>query len=1016
MINSAPPLDTRRAADIQAQLQALLPVYVPDWREADPATGTAAGVSKALIDIFAFYVESIIERLNQVPEKNLLAFLDLLGNAPLAAQPARVPLTFHLAAGSVNDVLVPAGTQVAAAPPAGSSTPVVFETERSLAVVPASLAALFIRAPDTDQYTDLSALAEEDTAATREFSAQTLFIGATPLEHVLYLGHSTLFSHTGLEELRVEIELTATGKEPDPGRVVWEAWDGTVGIPLVVTADETRNLSQSGSVILSQCPPITEQVVNGVRSHWLRCRLLTPVSQASTATDGRVRASHLPELAAIRLQAKFAEKALRCDAMFANNRAVDGQQELLPFGSEPQFGDTFYLACKQAFKAAGTVVTLHIVLVNPTDAAKPPVPKVEASTDLQLTWECWDGQAWVKAVVDKDHTGLLTVSGDVLLTLPVTPQPLLVNGVENVWVRVRIVAGNYGTAGRIALVDPPGKSNVPLNEKLSVLIPPGYAPPLIARLSIDYVLNSPESVPDVLLAYNDFHYRQFAAAKAIVPFRASTDSDPTVYFCLRLTSAGVRFSQQPVSLYIQTAGLTFGTLPDNANPTTPPRLVWEYGNSSGWDALAVEDVTRNLTRPGLVLVLTPADFPERTEFGITAYWVRVRWVSGDYLFLPRIERVLINTVPASQQRTLLNEVIGSSDGSGRQRLQVTQAPVLSRQQLEVREPAGSQAVRVASADPMEVLGLEQGNAAWVPWQEVVDFHASGPEDRHYAIDRMAGLVYFGDGRNGRIPPRGAGNIRMARYCSGGGSAGNVPKGSVTQLLSSLPFIDRVSNPFVAEGGADAESSADFLARAPRGVRHQGQAVSLQDYEDLAHLATPEVARAKGIMLFDLTQDPDAKKERPGTVSLIVVPRSSASRPMPSLDLLDRVQTYLDARRSPLTTLLLVGPDYVRVDIEAEVVPTSLEQTSTLVPSILRRLQQFLHPLTGGVDGRGWRFGRKPHRSDVFAVLEAVPGVDHVRSLQVQEIAERLGAAETGRFLVYSGEHKVVITRPELPAT
>jgi hypothetical protein len=86
--------------------------------------------------------------------------------------------------------------------------------------------------------------------------------------------------------------------------------------------------------------------------------------------------------------------------------------------------------------------------------------------------------------------------------------------------------------------------------------------------------------------------------------------------------------------------------------------------------------------------------------------------------------------------------------------------------------------------------------------------------------------------------------------------------------------------------------------------------------------------------------------------------------------------------------------------------SSMDQAATLTARVQAELARFLHSLTGGPDGTGWAFGRRPHRSDLFSLLEQVPGVDHVRTLQVAEKEDRLGVADTGRFLVYSGEHRI----------
>ena len=81
---------------------------------------------------------------------------------------------------------------------------------------------------------------------------------------------------------------------------------------------------------------------------------------------------------------------------------------------------------------------------------------------------------------------------------------------------------------------------------------------------------------------------------------------------------------------------------------------------------------------------------------------------------------------------------------------------------------------------------------------------------------------------------------------------------------------------------------------------------------------------------------------------------------------------------------MVGSLYVRVDITAEIALTSLEGASKVAQTVEERLEKFLHPLTGGFDDGGWDFGRQPYKSDFYRLLEGISGVDHVRSLKVDE--------------------------------
>jgi len=278
---------------------------------------------------------------------------------------------------------------------------------------------------------------------------------------------------------------------------------------------------------------------------------------------------------------------------------------------------------------------------------------------------------------------------------------------------------------------------------------------------------------------------------------------------------------------------------------------------------------------------------------------------------------------------------------------------------------------------------------------------------------VTGEIRFGNGISGKIPPIGTGNIRMTHYRTGGGIRGNCPVGSITQLKTTIPYVDGVTNPAVAAGGADAETIENLIDRAPRQIRHGDRAVTLEDYEDLAIEASPAVARAKCFPLLNLSQNPfalqnpiDRQPQAPGVVSVIIVPRSPDPQPLPTIELIDRVQSYIAARSIATTSIAVVGPLYIRFDVKVEIATVSLEGISAIEQNIRSTLDRFLHPLTGGSDNRGWTFGRIPHDSDFYALLESIPGVDHIRALTVTPVEDFPDTEKTQRFLVYSGTHDI----------
>jgi hypothetical protein len=145
MIEIKPPkIDPRRFEDIEGILKGLVPHYTPEWRISDNDPGLA------LLKIFTHLTEGIISRMNQVPQKNLIAFLDMLGIKQLPAQSSRVPVTFMLTKGIQTEILVPERTQVSA-DKTSEHKELIFEIEKNLTASPAQLLEVYGMDPVKDR-------------------------------------------------------------------------------------------------------------------------------------------------------------------------------------------------------------------------------------------------------------------------------------------------------------------------------------------------------------------------------------------------------------------------------------------------------------------------------------------------------------------------------------------------------------------------------------------------------------------------------------------------------------------------------------------------------------------------------------------------------------------------------------------------------------------------------------------------------------------------------------------------
>jgi len=258
----APNLDDRTFQDLVDEAKRLIPRYCPEWTDhnvSDPGV--------ALIELFAWMTESMIFRLNRVPEKTHITFLDMIGTRLLPPRAAVADLTFRLPAPQPAPKRSPEGTEVETI-----RTPdwesVTFRTTSTLELEPPSLIALMTSA-NGQRYSD------RRDRLVHEGVAFEAFEHSPNPENVLLFGFAGNLSRH-LLRLRIQAD-QGTGPNPDDAPLDWEAWLGEDGgwQAVDVDMDTTMGLLQGGMVDLHVPDAIAGATWGERRARtWLRARIL----------------------------------------------------------------------------------------------------------------------------------------------------------------------------------------------------------------------------------------------------------------------------------------------------------------------------------------------------------------------------------------------------------------------------------------------------------------------------------------------------------------------------------------------------------------------------------------------------------------------------------------------------------------------------------------------------------------------------------------------------------------------
>ena len=935
-----PLLDPRTPDSIREQIRALAGSYTPEWRY----EGTEDDPGAALAELFAEMYGQSVDRLNALPEKLYIEFLNMIGYREPGPMSASGTVCFTPQPNIEEPFTVSAGTQLFTPDEEGEN--IVYETERTIQVSPAQVEDIY--------YVD----GEADSIRRLDLSQRPRRFFELSGEELQR--HRFLLAENDVLRLRTPARIRAVfrrggGYQAESAAALadenlrWTFRHGEEDIPF----DEVR--AENGALVLEKRNGLALEADEEGR-----------ICIGCSGRPGGELTVDAMEIAS--------EPLSPC----APDSVFDGDVPILPeeggycFGRRPSVYSMFYISCGDALTKKGADALLHLDLAFIVDEpeaqrvrydfTQPIIDKqsaVEQKPDdvavSKVVWEYFNGIGWKNLPVSGDRnpfSGGRDGALDVRFTVPEDIEEAEVNAEIGFFIRARVVEmSNPESAYQRWIV------------------------PFLKGASFRWQYGSMRK-PVWCFSENNGQQRVLEEAHRVthLAFPALTpmpEERSAMYFRF-----GASPHAMPLSLRFQVEG----------RARLRGQLLWEYWNGKRFEPIRAVDQTDRLLHSGEMFLFLPDRVPETELIGLTGYWLRLSRSAAEEGVMPSVASVTVNAVSVSQRQRERDQLFDTEIYEAGKQVRLLNLPVQDCR-VWVDELGGisdAERERLKKETPDRLREEWEDHSlrrCWVLWTRVEDLALAGPEERAFTLDPFQGVVAFGDGRQGRVPPAGDHNIRV-EYSSGGGQRGNVPAGAVRSLLTALPQVSDVRNLTAMSGGTGRLSLEEIEERGSRFLHNRGRAAGRRDYEELVREKFPQVNHVRCF---------SGRNERgegaPGHVTVVIAGYGRNGEGTEAL--CAKVYRYLAENSS----CCLVAEDRLHVCPATVLTVNTSVTVKTERPELAAETQQAIARRLESLIRDTWKkrpIGEQLRLSEVWSVVRDTPNVQLIERILVEAAYDREG--------------------------
>lgn len=921
--------------DIMQHIAAVAANYTLEWN----FSLNHPDIGSAMAYIYADMTEDTLRQLEQLEYKNRVAFFNSLGAELHSASASKGYAVLSLVQNAPSGTEVDAHTGLTADTPEAEGGITRFETVEDLYVTPAQPVCLYL----TDGYKD--GIYELSDDLQNQNSSIALFgkKGENLQKHEVYLAHDEIFDIRGEAEIEIglyarEGQLLSEGllqALTDLENVCFSYWTGEGW-------QEFSEVSILQGIIYLRkedfLPAFGRMRLGEKETYVIRCQVKDIVRTGDISAEEILLGGRGSKLPPQYIYGAGMECSLK---------------EFFPFGERLNMYEEVYFGSEEALTKRGALISLKFNLDYvqvPLETAVEDTPiewkwimkrsefRPDPEYDItigEVIWEYYNGTGWSRLFPGSEYSdifnaGVGAANRQKTLTF-VCPQdmsPILVNSCETCYIRARILKINnlYKIKGK-------------------------YIVPVMGNPLFFYDYRKVQKPPRTLCIENNgeqstFYSGEFPkAGQAIRLFAGLPEKEKCMYLGFRLPPVG-----SPVRMLWVMENILTGQR---------GAIRWEYENSRGFREMNIEDLTDHLSHSGPVTFVGYEDFQKASHFGRELYWMRLRDEGGFYSDDNE------QTIHPVLQKLWMNAV----------EIRHMEREVTERFTLDCYKEDCSLKLMYGNIDEIlvEVSEGSEEEAHWCVWEEVPDLELQPGGSRACQVDRSVGILKFGNGSHGRVPPFGIFEGIRVHYKCGGGSRGNVESGKVNKLNRTVGFVSKVTNPMPLWGGLDAETPEESIVRCSAKLRHGDRAVTVRDYEELAMEAFRDLQKVRCFGGINGKGEKEA-----GAVTLVIYPRNKQGDNNLFHAVREDIRKYLAPRMDQSilerNKFYIIEPELVEVCVRAEVTVEDFQDIFMVRRKGQENIRAFLDPVNGHFGGAGWDIGQFPEAMQLQHILKEIPGI------------------------------------------